>query len=108
MGRPAQIRDEDIDTETASDQNGFPSSEGLRAHSGLATIMGQIVSQVFRTRRRRPEDIDDVLLSLQSWKETLPPSLRLGDGESVAVNRSVLLLQLLYNQVSLSRFFANG
>jgi len=99
MGRPSQIRDEDIDREAVSDTPGFPPAGALRAHVGLATIMGQIVSQVFRTRRRRKEDADEALRHLQQWKASLPSSLQLRDDE-FSSSRSVLLLHLNYNQVS--------
>jgi len=100
MGRPSQIRDEDIDREIPTDQSGFPPATGLKAHTELAKTMGQIVSYVFRTRRRRKEDIDDVLSCLHRWKDRLPPSLRLGEDEFGSSSRSVLLLHLLYNQVA--------
>jgi len=99
MGRPSQIRDEDVDREAVSDTPGFPPADGLRAHVGLATIMGQIVSQVFRTRRRRKEDADEALMHLQQWKDSLPPALRLSDDEFSSPPRSVLLLHLNHNQV---------
>lgn len=102
MGRPSQIRDEDIDREIPSDQSGFPPATGLKAHAELAKIMGDIVSYVFRTRRRRKEDIDDVLRSLRRWKDRLAPSLRLGEDEFGSPSRSVLLLHLLYNQANTS------
>ena len=104
MGRPSQIRDEDIDCEAVDDIRGFPPADGLRAHVGLATIMGQIVSQVFRTRRRRKEDADKVLAHLQHWKELLPAVLRLSDDEFSSPSRSVLLLHLNHNQVLASVF----
>jgi len=99
MGRPSQIRDEDIDREAVSDTPGFPPADGLRAHAGLATIMGRTVSQVFRIRRRRKEDADEALTRLQEWKESLPPALQLSDDEFSSPSRSVLLLHLNYNQV---------
>lgn len=99
LGRPSQIRDEDIDREVASDTTGFPPADGLRAHAHLAAIMGQIVSHVFRTRRRRKEDADCVLMKLHIWKERLPQHLKLGDDEFASPHRSVLLLHLLHNQV---------
>lgn len=61
--------------------------------------MGQITSQVFRTRRRRTEDVDEALLSLRLWKDTLPPSLQLNDDGFIRSSRTVLLLHLLHNQV---------
>lgn len=100
MGRPSQIRDEDIDREAVSETPGFPPADGLRAHVGLATIMGQIVSQVFRTRRRRKEDADEALTQLQRWKESLAQSLQLSDDEFSSPSRSILLLHLSYNQVT--------
>jgi hypothetical protein len=99
MGRPSQIRDEDIDTEMPSDLSGFYSCEGLYAHAELSKIMGQITSQVFRTRRRRREDVDDALLNLRLWKDALPASLQLSDHQFITSSRTVLLLHLLHNQV---------
>ena len=99
MGRPCQLRDEDIGRESACDLHGFPSCEGLRAHVNLAMIMGQIVSQVLRTRRRKKEDVDNVMAALQTWKETLSSSLRLPDDEYTLPTQSVLLLHLIRNQV---------
>jgi len=107
MGRPAQIREEDIDTELPSDFSGFCSCEGLYAHAELSKIMGQITSQVFRTRRRRREDVDDALLSLRLWKDTLPPSLQLSDHEFITSSRTVLLLHLLHNQAYPSHVHSN-
>lgn len=101
MGRPCQIRDEDIDRESATELNEFPSRDGLQAHVTLAMIMGQIVSQVFRPRKRRKQDIDNVMMSLRVWKETLPSQLKLTEGEYAMASQSVLLLHLLHNQVNL-------
>jgi hypothetical protein len=103
MGRPGQIRDEDVDAELPSDQSGFLPSAPMRAHITLATIMGRMVSHVFRgTRRRRAEDVDDVLQSLNSWKENLPAHLQLRGDRMVSTNRSIVLLHLLRNQVCFS------
>ena len=99
MGRPSQIRDEDIDTEPAPHMIGSAPADGLRAHAELAKLMGQIVSQVFRTQRRRKEDADEVLHGLRMWKQNLHPSFGLDDDEFSTSSRSVLLLHLLYNQV---------
>lgn len=107
MGRPTQIRDEDIDAERPSDHNSFPSCKALRAHIDLATIMGRVVSQTFRVRRRREEDVDDVLRSLELWKENLPPSLQLQDDQIASDNRSRVLLHLLRNQVRHSSFLTD-
>ena len=101
MGRPCQIRDEDIDRESATQISGFPSCDGLQAHVTLAMIMGQIVSQVFRPRKRRKQDIDNVMVSIRIWKETLPPQLKLTEGGYAMASQSVLLLHLLHNQVNL-------
>jgi hypothetical protein len=100
MGRPSQIHDEDIDTELPSDVVGFPPSESLCAHLSLSRIMGEISSQVFRIRRMRKEDIGDVISHLRQWKEDLPASLTIREGETISCSRSVLLLHLSYNQVT--------
>jgi len=107
LGRPPQIRDDDIDAEMPAEHEGFPSPEGLIAHAGLATVMGQIVSDVYRTRRRNKEDVDETLLSLTGWKATLPASLQINYDEPLLVvpSRSILLLHLMYNQVSSSSWF---
>jgi Fungal specific transcription factor domain len=99
MGRPSQIRDEDIDRESPLEQHGFPRCDGLRAHVDLAMIKGQIVSQVFRARRRKKEDVEDTILSLKAWKDGLPPSLRLRQNDYTSSSRTVLLLHLECNQV---------
>jgi hypothetical protein len=101
MGRPSQIRDDDIDTELPCDTPGFAAPAALSAHLSLCKIMGEATSQVFRIRRRRKEDIDDVLSHLLQWRENLPVSLSIHEDEQISYSRSVLLLHLSYNQVFL-------
>jgi len=101
MGRPSQIHDEDIDTEPPAEMRGFPQSHGLHAHSSLACVMGQIISNVFRTRGREDDEVKKSIMELHNWRDNLPPHLRLIEGEWRTLPKDVLLLNLIYNQVNI-------
>jgi hypothetical protein len=106
MGRPSQIRDEDIDTEAASDVVEFVLPVGLHAHVDLAGIMGVIISDVYSIHGRKEDKraIDHVMLTMQLWKDSLPPQLRLDDElpEPAEPNFTAIALRILYNQVASS------
>lgn len=124
MGRPAMIPEEAVDVSMPIDYashvldfknsisdyifqpgSNLPPAAGLRAHIELSKIMDEIVNKVYGTggnTRVVSEIIPRAHAAMQKlalWLSALPPSLQLRDDEQNP-NRALLMLHMMYNQVS--------